>query len=348
MKTIWMLLVGLVAVGAWGAEQASGPAGVTDAPSRPLAGPAGSFETAPDETAAETVAVYLRALADDDYSKAMFFVDLPGLRSYLLNRRIEELKRANPGLSQQDLAEISTTFQTRELAPERVKAILVSGWNAAGFKGMTWTVPGWVKAPSDPEAAIAVADLSKADGGEQRLYVALRKVEGDWMVAPDVLERMAEGRPMQPTEVPMPDAVGQTVEAFWKAWTEGKPDAAWALLGAGYRGRVTMEAFAAEHAKLAEQYGAAEGWKVEHVRQISADILAVGLALRTRVPTQGLMIFKLDPLRIGWTLEDVQFRVTEGAAPAAPAMPSVGRPSAPAPAPSSLAPSFKTDFKTAL
>ena len=350
MKAIGMMLAGLLATGAWGAEQAAGPAGLTDAPSRPLAGPAGTFSAAPDEAAAETVAVYLRALADGDYSKALFFVDLPGLRSYLLNRRIDDLKRANPGLSQKDLAEISSTFQTRELAPDRVKAILVSGWNASGFKDMTWTVAGWLPAPRDAAASIAAVDLAKADGIGQRLFVALRQAEGDWMVAPDVLERMAEGRPMQPTEVPMPDAVGQTVEAFWKAWTGGKPDAAWPLLGAGYRARVTLEAFAAEHAKLAAQYGAATGWEVEHVRQLSADILAVGLSLKTRVPTQGLMVFKLDPLKIGWMLEDVQFRVADGVspAPAAPAMPTIGRPSAPAPAPSKLAPSFKTDFKTEL
>ena len=338
----------------------TGPAGLTDAPSRPLADPVGHLlPEPPAPPAAEALAVYLRAMADADYSKALFFIDLPSLRAYLLNRRMADLQKANPGLSSKDLEEVSTTFQTRELDPDRVKGILVSGWQAEGLKGMTWHVAGWLQPPAEPAATIAVVDTTAADDTPKRIFVGLRESEDGWLVAPDILEKVSEAMPRKPAEVPMPDPVKATVEAFWSAWMSGGTDAAWALMSPTHRARVTLEAFAAHHAEVTAKFGAVEEWKVEHVRQISADIMAIGLALRTRVPTQALMLFRLDPLKINWSLEDVQFRVVQQPASLAPASgapslsppitppitPPIDRPASSA-APTPYTPSFKTDLKT--
>lgn len=328
---------------------AAGPLGVTDGPSAPIHMPGdGVTAEAPEEGAAETLVIFLRALADDDFSKALFLTDIDGLRSYLLDRRLADLKRANPGLGQKDIAEISSTFQMRELAPERVKGILVQGWKANELKGMTWKVSEWTQVPGGPDAGtIATVVASKANGQDQRMAFGLRKspADGEWMIAPDILEKLTEGRQAAPQEVPMPDPVAKVIESFWTAWTAGKTDEAWALMSPAARARVSMATLAEHYAKVTGLYGAVEAWKVEHVRQISADLLAVGLGLTTRIPTQSIMVFKLDPLKINWSLEDVQFRAVQGAD--APAMrPSASdRPTAPAPAPSAFAPSFKTDFK---
>ena len=75
----WMgVVLGVVLLG-WSSEAraaSESAAGLTDAASRPLVGPAGSMAAQPPEpAAAETLAVYLRGLADTDYSKALFCVE---------------------------------------------------------------------------------------------------------------------------------------------------------------------------------------------------------------------------------------------------------------------------------
>lgn len=373
----WMgVVLGVVLLG-WssGARAASeSAAGLTDAASRPLDGPTGSMAAQPPEpAAAETLAVYLRGLADTDYSKALFCVDLDGLRAYLLDRRLAELKRSTPGLGQNDLAELSATFQTRELAPERIKTIMVQGWQKDGLKDMTWRVCGWIPGPAQDDivtTVVAAVDAELPDTTVRRIYVPLRKSDDGWLVAPDILEKLAEARPAVPAEVPMPEPIAAVVETFWNAWKANTPEAAWSLMDESYRKRVSAEAFSAHHADLARRYGPVYGWKVEHVRQITSDILAIGLALQTVVPTQGLMIFRLNALQLSWSLVDVQFRTTEGTTPqpaaatapspapsmatpdAPPAVPGpadVVAPSVPQTPPSSLAPpSLKTDFKPQL
>lgn len=357
MKKLWLMMwaggVLVLAAAVWagtaqGAE--SGPMGLTDGPSSPIPGPGdGASAEPPEAEAAETLVLFLRALADDDFSKALFLTDIDGLRSYLLERRLADLKRANPSLAQKDLAEISSTFQMRELAPDRVKGILVQGWKANELKGMTWKIASWTPAPGGPDTGtIATVIASKANGEDQRIPFGLRKspADGEWIIAPDILEKLTEGRPAAPQEVPMPDPVAKVVESFWTAWTAGKPDEAWALMSPAARARVSMEALAEHYAKVTGIYGAVESWKIEHVRQISADLLAIGLGLTTRTPTQSIMLFKLDPLKINWALEDVQFRAVQGGSGAPAMRPSASdRPTAPAPTPSSFAPSFKTDFK---
>lgn len=338
------VLVLAAAVWAGTAQGAESADGLPD----PLPGPSVSAE-APEAEAAETLVLFLRALADDDFSKALFLTDIDGLRSYLLERRLADLKRANPGLGQKDLAEISSTFQMRELAPERVKGILVQGWQANELKGMTWKVTSWTPAPGGPDAGtIATIVAAKANGQDQRLVYGLRKspADGEWMIAPDILEKITEGRQAAPPEVPMPDPVAKVVESFWTAWAAGKPEEAWALMSPAARARAPMETMGDHYAKLTASYGAVESWKVEHVRQISADLLAIGLGLTTRIPTQSIMLFKLDPLKINWSLEDVQFRPVQATPGDAARTPSASdRPTAPAPTPSAFAPSFKTDFK---
>ena len=342
MKTWWMAVLAAGAVvmasaGSWAAEGQS-----------------------PEAGAAETLELYAGALADGDYSKALFFVDMATLRQYLLSRRMGELQAKNPGLTSKDLEEMSATIQTRELAPGNLRGILAAMWKQARYEGMTWEAKDWTRLSGDGEEWLAKVAGKRPDGTEVAFAAGLRKSGDEWLVAPDIVEKLTAALPLRaPQEVPMPEAVAETAKAYWEAWKAGDLEAAWGLMAEGYKAAHPLAQFVETAGALVASSGTPAAWTEEHCRELAPGLLGLGFLLTAREPFRSVMVFKQDGDG-AWSLQDVQFRPAsagaEGTRQVPVHIPAAEKKAAPAGAGGAnggLAPDLKTkgltsDFKTAL
>ena len=338
MKTRWMAALAAcgMAVSMWGVAE------------EPKA-------EAPEAGAAETLELYAGALAEGDYSKALFFVDMGALRQYLLTRRMAELKARNPGLTAKDLEEISATLQTRELSPGNLRGVMGGLWNQAGVKGMTgWKATEWVPVSGADGEWVARVEGMRADGRALAFAAGMRKVGDEWMVAPDIVERMTAATMARvPQEVPMPDEVSAAFESYWGAWKEGDLETAWNLMGEGYRARHSLGEFVEKAGALVAETGTPAAWKVEHCRALGPGLLGLGVLLTGREAFRSVMVFQ-KPEDGKWSLEEVQFRKEAEmrgmgeAIPSGAAKGDVAVPGGAVTAPDLKLKDLKTDFKTAL
>ena len=340
MKTWWMAILALCA---WGMA----------------AGARAESSAAPDAGAEETLGLYAGALADGDYSKALFFVDMTSLRQYLLSRRMGELKARNPGLTSKDLEEMSATIQTRELAPGNLREVLAGMWKQARYEGMTWKAKDWKRLSEDGGEWVARVEGKRPDGSDVVFATALRKSGEEWLVAPDIVERLTASLPLRaPQEVPMPESVAETVKAYWEAWKAGDLETAWGLMAEGYKASHPLAQFVEQAGAVMAASGTPVAWTEEHCRELAPGLLGLGFLLTAKEPFRSVMVFK----QVGdgeWALEDVQFRPASASAAGMRSVPvqipaeQKAPAAAPAGAGGGLAPDLKTkgltsDFKTAL
>lgn len=330
MKTKWMAAVAAfgMAVAGWG--EASAVAAEE-----------------PEEGAKETLELYSGALAEGDYSKALFFVDMNALRQYLLTRRMAELKSRNPGLTSKDLEEISATMQTRELSPGNLRGVMGGLWEQSGVKGMTdWKTTDWVPVAGAEGEWVARVEGMRADGRPLAFAAGLRKAGDEWMIAPDIVERMTAATMVRtPREVPMPDEVGAVVAAYWEAWKAGDLEGAWKLMGEGYRERNALGGFVEKSGALVAETGTPVRWELEHCRELGPGVLGLGFLLTGREPFRAVMVFQKKG-EGEWVPEDVQFR-RESEMKAGGAK-SEAVPGGAVTAPDLKPKGLKTDLKTAL
>ena len=101
----------------------------------------------PEPGAALLVNAYLPFLAAGDFPQALALNDLRGMRQYLLERRIGELKAKNPELSDVDIEKMSAQIQVNDLAPARLQEILLQIMKESNFTGMKWNIRGYAPAP---------------------------------------------------------------------------------------------------------------------------------------------------------------------------------------------------------
>jgi hypothetical protein len=341
MKTWWMAVLAACAVG-----MAS------------TAAVAAEGQT-PEAGAEETLELYAGALADGDYSKALFFVDLTTLRQYLLTRRMGELKANNPGLTSKDMEEMSATIQTRELAPGNLRGVLATMWKQARYEGMTWEAKDWKRLAGDGEEWVARVEGKRPDGSEVAFAAGLRKSGDEWLVAPDIVEKLTAAMPLRaPQEVPMPEPVAEMAKAYWEAWKAGDLETAWGLMAEGYKASHPLAQFVERAGALVAASGTPAAWTEEHCRELAPGLLGLGFLLTAREPYRSVMVFK----QVGdgkWSLEDVQFRPASAAEPRSvpvQTVPPAAEKKAPTAVPAQaggLAPDLKTkgltsDFKTSL
>ncbi len=107
----------------------------------------------PDPGAAALVDAYLPLLAAGQYEQALDMHDMRGMRQYLLDRRLAELKAKNSEMTAQDLEEISAQLQVNDLNPARLQDIMLSVLKEANHAGMTWKLRGYAPAPPRPTAS---------------------------------------------------------------------------------------------------------------------------------------------------------------------------------------------------
>ena len=283
------------------------------------------FEPEPPEPAAAAlVEAYLPLLAAGQFEQALALNDLRGMRQYLLERRLADLKTKNPELAAQELDEMSAQMQLNELAPDRLRAILLDVMQKAAYAGMTWRIQGFAPAPEGAPGYLASVAARTPEGKEKPILLGIKKLGDQWLVAPEIVEEL--GRKMVVPGVqtlPPPEPVAALVDDFWKRWQTGELDAAYGMFGQEYRQRVPQLAFLQQAQEFIARIGVPTAWTIVQCRRLAPDALGLGVNVQGSTalkPT--IMLFR----KIGetWTLQDAQFQMPNPAAPpaAAPATPA--------------------------
>lgn len=288
----------------------------------------------PEPAAAALVEAYLPLLAAGQYEPALQLVDLRGMRQYLLDRRLSDLQRKNPELTEQELQDVSVQLQVNDLNPERLKLILADMYKAAAYEGMALTVAGYAPAPDGNGYLVSVAGRTP-DGQEKPVLLGLKKLGEEWRVAPEIVEELGRKSVIAAAQpVPPPPPVAAAVDAYWKRWQAGDLDEAYALHSADYRENVPLLAFLQQAQELIAEIGPPTAWNIVQCRPIGPATLGLGVEVQGSAgarPT--IMIFRKQGET--WVLANSQFRMPVPAAP-------------PAAGPAAPARPFQTDLKSDL
>lgn len=245
------------------------------------------FEPEPPEPAAAAlVEAYLPLLAAGQFEQALALNDLRGMRQYLLERRLADLKTKNPELTAQELDEMSAQMQLNELAPDRLRAILLDVMQKAAYAGMTWRIQGFAPAPEGAPGYLASVAARTPDGKEKPVLLGLKKLGDQWLVAPEIVEEL--GRKMVVPGVqtlPPPESVAALVDDFWKRWQAGELDAAYGLFGQEYRQRVPQLAFLQQAQEFIARIGVPTSWTIVQCRRLAPDTLGLGVNVQGSRPS---------------------------------------------------------------
>ena len=286
----------------------------------------------PEPAAAALVEAYLPLLAAGQFEPALQLVDLRGLRQYLLDRRLNDLRAKNPELTEQELQDISAQLQVNELNPARLQAIQLDTLRDADYAGLSLSVVGYAPAPEGAGYLVSVVGRA-SDGREKPILLGVKKLGEEWLIAPEIVEELGRRSVVAATQpVPPPAAVAAAVDTFWKRWQTGDLDEAYALHAAEYRQAVPLLAFLQQAQELIAAIGAPTAWKIVQCRPIAAGTLGLGIDVQGpngSRPT--IMVFRKQGET--WALVNSQTRMPTAAqaAPAGPATP--------------VASPFRTDLK---
>lgn len=299
----------------------------------------------PDAAAAALVEAYLPLLAAGQFEQALALNDLRGMRQYLLDRRLGDLKTKNPELTAQEMEEISAQLQLNDLNPGRLQEILLGVMKESSYSGMTWRVQGFAPGPEATGGYLASVDARTAEGKEKPILIGLKKLGEQWMVAPEIIEELGR-KVVVPggANLPPPDEVAAAVDAFWKQWQTGALNEAYGMFGEEYRKHVPLLVFLQQAQEFIAQIGSPISWNVVRCRPLAPATLGLGVNVQGSTalkPT--IMIFQKTGQT--WVLMDSQFRMPPPQSPPPAAGPAASRPlqsdlrpqlqSAPEPAPSS-------------
>ena len=293
----------------------------------------------PEPAAAALVETYLPLLATGQFELALQLVDLRGLRQYLLDRRLNDLRAKNPELTESELQDVSAQLQVNELNPARLQAIQLDTLKDADYAGLALDVVGYTPAPEGAGYLVSVVGRA-SDGREKPILLGIKKLGEDWLIAPEIVEELGRRSVVAAAQpVPPPAPVVAAVDAFWTRWQAGDLDEAYALHAPEYRQAVPLLAFLQQAQELIAQIGAPTAWKIVQCRPIAAGTLGLGVDVQGpdgSRPT--IMVFRKQG--DSWVLANSQTRMPTAvnAPPAGPV----------APAASPFRTNLRPDLKTAL
>lgn len=289
--------------------------------------PSSFTPNAPEEGASALLETYLPLLAAGEFEQAILLNDMRGMRAYLLDRRLTELKKKNPELTARDLATMSAQIQLSDLNPVRLKEILRGVLEEGGYENMTWHIKGYAPAPESIDSYLVNVDIRTAAGEQKPLLLGIRKLGDNWMLAPAVVEELAAEKataeilPQQPA----PDPVRAIVNTFWSDWQQGELSEAYMLHGAAYRGRVPLLSYLQQTQEVIGRIGIPAAWTIAHCRAMAPDVLGLGVDVTgSKASMQTIMVFRKNGET--WGLENSQYRPPPSAG--APVSPPVSGPDA--------------------
>ena len=268
----------------------------------------------PEPAAAALVAAYLPLLASGQFEPALQLVDLRGMRQYLLDRRLNDLRAKSPELTEQELQDLSAQLQVNDLNPARLKLVLTDMYQTAAYEGMTLDVGGYAPAPDGNGYLVSVVGHTP-DGQEKPILLGLKKLGDEWRIAPEIVEELGRRSVVAAAQpVPPPAPVAAAVDAFWKRWQTGELDEAYALHAADYREKTPLLAFLQQAQDLIAQIGVPASWEIVQCRPVAAGTLGLGVDVQGSSgarPT--IMVFRKQGET--WVLANSQYRMPVPAEP---------------------------------
>jgi hypothetical protein len=271
-----ILLAVLSALPAFAEEPAAAEPAAAPAPDKTLAAP---------DAAVALANAYLSALGENDLDRAVALVDMRSMRESLLKTRLADLRRQNPGMTQEKLDTIEQGLLVKELAPERLESILRSILrNTRGTGDFSFAlsqvqpVEAGEGSPvaAGEEAYVFLADVVR-DGNKGLVPVPVRRYGDDWQVALDLAEALP--RQTVPRPVELPAAAREAVDGFWTVWKEGSPAATYEMLPPAHR--PAMAAYIAETGVFAAKIGTLESWTQDApAREIGVGTIATGFLVK--------------------------------------------------------------------
>ena len=248
----------------------------------------------PEPAAADLVRDYVDALAAEDFDRALARVDQRGMRQYLLERRLAELKTRNPELTPKDLDDLSAKLQVVDLEPARLRNILLEVMAGGGFKGISWQIRGYAPSP-DGSGYLASVEALTPQRQEKPILLGLVKLGDQWMVSPAIVERMMESRPVVrlAQDSPPPPEVVRLADDFWSPFRDGQMDAAYAVLSQPYRSRVPLLAFLGQAQNFLSKAGVPLSWEIVKSVETEPGTLAAGVSVKgSSASRPTLMVFR--------------------------------------------------------
>lgn len=351
MKWMWMAAAAVMLMAVTGFAQMEPEA---DGDSQPVGAPfLRSSQEPPEPEAGELVEQYMTLLAAGDFQGAQSLNDMRGMRQYLLERRLADLKRQQPGLTEEDLAEISAKIQLNELNPERLAMIMTELVSNEAFIGMDWTVRGYTAMPR-PEHYIVHVDVQPVEGDASQIFLGIKKLGDRWYAAPEIndvlsIRRVGTSSGPRPTvvDVATPEAVEKLFEEYWTLWTAGDMDGLYALYSADFQKRRTQLSVMEQVQDLNNRIGPIVSWRITNSREIGPGLIGLGIQLTGQNGgTPSIMVFK--NLNGTWVLDEAQFEPPRAIAP--PRMTGPGPAVVPPPVPGAVpAPAnFRQDLRPAV
>lgn len=276
------------------------------------------FTAEPPEPAAALLAeAYLSLLAAGEFDSALALQDLRGMRQYLLERRMADLKTKNPELTAANLDEMSAHIQVTDLAPARLNQVMLDIMTEAGYSGMTWTLRGFAPAPNGLEGTLVSVDARTAAGQEKPVLLGLVKLGDQWMISPALIEQMMSLRPVVRVGpgTAAPAEVAALVRSFWTPFQTGEIQEAYERMAPAYRSRVPLLGFLGQAQDFLATAGVPTAWTIIRGVETEPGALFVGVNVQgSRESRPTLMRFR----KMGqtWAIEDVRFEMPAPQAPA--------------------------------
>ncbi|NLB65930.1 MAG: hypothetical protein GX803_05620 [Lentisphaerae bacterium] len=293
----------------------------------------------PEPGAAEVLESYLSLLSQGDLEATIPLHDMRGMRQYLLERRLTELKARNPELTEQDIEEMSAKIQVHDLAPARLQNIIIEILEEANHAGMTWSIMGYAPAPHDIPGHLARVLTRTAGGQDTPLLIGLIQIGSDWQISPATVEEAMRRQPRVRMVAP-PEPVLELIKAFWTRFQTAEFQAIYDQQTSTYRGRVPYLIFLAQAQDFLGKVGVPADWTIVRAIETQPGFLAVGVQVEGSKATQAtLMMFRKSEQH--WYTEDIQFEMPR------PDHPATGRIGAGAIAEPDLRPNLAPDFSPA-
>lgn len=279
----------------------------TAAPPAPLFSP----EAPSPEALAFLRDAYLPALAANDIQQALALTDLRGFRQYLLDVRMREMKAKLPDMTPEQEQELSAFYQTNNLAPANLAAIVGESLVQGRYTGLKWDSAAFAPAPEPLQGYAVQIAATDPDGNPKTVLIGLKQLGDQWAISPeipmDISFRVAAARRGLPATAPVPEPVSALATAFWNACRDGDPETAYALFGPDYRSRIPLLGFLGIYQELVERIGIPESWKIDVCRPLPGDRLGLGIEVTGgKDKTAAIMTFR--KMGLTWVLDDAQFR----------------------------------------
>lgn len=209
--------------------------------------------------------------------EAAAMTDYRGMATYLVSRRMEELKRKDPDMLPEEEEELAAGLRMNEVSDERLQTVVREMIRELNGRGMQWDIKQVMKPEKVPNAVLISYVIKKAGQAPRPAMLGLQKIGPQWYFAPHLMEQVALAN--APTPIDPPPTVVEFGNFFWTFWQNGELDRAHALFTDSLKERLPILPFLENGAKLTTDLGPLSTWKLTFCGSISTNMLSANYDL---------------------------------------------------------------------